>query len=63
MASATPVKVGVVLLVSRSPTTPLSVDTDRAGAVGAVGASVSMVIDKFGELAEVLAATSVAVKR
>src|SRR5207237_2867542 len=59
--SAVPVKVGVVLLVMLSVfEEPVSLAAARSGAVGAVGAAVSMVTERPPEAALVLPAASVA---
>lgn len=62
MASAVPVKVGVVSLVMSSLLeTPESDPAAKSGAEGATGAEVSMVTDKAEDALEVLPDESVAV--
>ncbi len=61
LASAVPVKVGVVSLVWLSVLEePLSLPAVRSGVEGAAGAAVSMVIDSAPEATLTLPATSVA---
>ena len=61
LASAVPVKTGVLLLVMLSPLdVPLSLALVMSGALGAVGAVVSTVTDNDVDAVDVLPAASVA---
>ncbi len=61
LASAVPVKTGVLLLVMLSPLdVPLSLALVISGALGAVGAVVSTVTDNAVDAVDVLPAASVA---